>query len=202
MHDHRGEYNELDLLYTHPVSGSRLYLGNHTSSKNLQALDRLNVTRIVNCMARNTDAALQARFGSDWRNFPVETWEGEMVRQGGDPGGGNDGNFCAVAYFAQLFSWIDEALEAPARAVLVHCFAGAHRGAAVCVAYLMHARKIRLEEALEAAQAARPIVDPKELLMELLTRLGRGTPPPRRRPGETPAPCSCSLLTAPGVRMY
>ena len=37
----------------------------------------------------------------------------------------------------------------------------------------MHAKDLRLEAALQAAQAARPIVDPKELLMELLERLDR-----------------------------
>jgi hypothetical protein len=72
MRDHRGSYNELDLLYTHPETGSKLYLGNHTASKNIEALERLGVTHIVNCMARNTDSALQARFGSRWRNFPIE----------------------------------------------------------------------------------------------------------------------------------
>ena len=41
-----------------------------------QTLEKLNITHVVNCMARNTDAGLIARFGSRWRNFPVETWEG------------------------------------------------------------------------------------------------------------------------------
>ena len=98
---------------------------------------------------------------------------GEMVRRGGDPGGDTDGTFCPKAYFEELFAWIDAALVEPGQAVLVHCFAGAHRGAAVCVGFLMHAKDLRLEAALQAAQAARPIVDPKELLMELLERLDR-----------------------------
>ena len=61
MRDHRGEYNEMDELYVHPVSGARLFLGNITASKNLEALESLRITHVVNTMARNTDADLQDR---------------------------------------------------------------------------------------------------------------------------------------------
>ena len=128
MRDHRGEYNESDLLWTHPSSGSKLYIGNHTAAKNLEGLQSLKITHIVNCMARNTDCVVfEDRFS--YFRFPVETWEGEMVRQGGDPGI-SDGGFCAAAYFQPLFQYVDEALAVPGSGVLVHCFAGAHRGAA------------------------------------------------------------------------
>jgi len=163
MRDHRGEYNEMDLLFTHPESGSKIYVGNITASKNPEKLRSLQVSHIVNCMARNTDASLAERFS--YFRFPVETWEGEMVRRGGDPGGVSDGEFRASIYFAKLFEWVDDAIATPGQGVLIHCFAGAHRGGAVSVAYLMHVRHLRLPEALDAVKAVRPIVDPQDLLM-------------------------------------
>ena len=169
MRDHRGEYNELDLLWTHPQSGSRVFLGNYTASKSLETLERWKVSHVVNCMARNTDSSLKDRF--EYYRFPIETWEGEMVRRGGDPGGASDGDFVASKYFARLFGWLDDAMTHPDQAVLVHCFAGAHRAAAVSVAYLMHASHVNLPEALMAVQTVRPIADPYGHLMELLKRL-------------------------------
>ena len=169
MRDHRGQYNELDLLWTRAESGSRIFLGNYTASKNMQALELRQVTHVVNCMARNTDSSLQERF--EYFRFPIETWEGEMVRRGGDPGGCADGDFVASKYFAKLFAWLDDAVAHPDQAVLIHCFAGAHRAAAVGAAYMMHARGLRLQDALVAVQDVRPIADPYGHLMELLERL-------------------------------
>jgi len=171
MRDHRGEYNEMDLIWTHPC-GSKLYLGNITAAKNVAGLQLHQITNVVNCMARNTEHIIdEERFS--YLRFPIETWEGEMVRRGGDPGRSFDGEFRALIYFANLFTWLDRALANPGTAVLIHCYAGAHRGAAVCMAYLMHAAQLRLPEALAIVKASRPIVDPKELLMELLERLDK-----------------------------
>lgn len=169
MRDHRGEYNELDLLWTHPSTGARVFIGNYTASKSLETLEARQITHVVNCMARNTDSSLKDRF--EYYRFPIETWEGEMVRRGGDPGGESDGDFLASRYFERLFAWLDAAMEQPGHAVLIHCFAGAHRAAAVSVAYLMHAARLCLQDALAAVKHARPIADPYGLLMELLERL-------------------------------
>ena len=69
MRDHRGEYNELDLLWTHPSTGNRLYLGNITASKNVTNLESLQITHIVNCMARNRDKTIEEAF--EYFRFPV-----------------------------------------------------------------------------------------------------------------------------------
>jgi len=100
MRDHRGEYNEMDLIYTHPESGSRLFLGNITASKNLVAIEGLPITHVINCMARNVDEALKKR--CSYFCFPIETWEGEVVRRGGDPGH-SDGDFRVSTYFVTDF---------------------------------------------------------------------------------------------------
>ena len=67
--------------------------------------------------------------------------------------------------------WLDEAMSHPGHSVLIHCFAGAHRGGAVTIAYLMHACRLQLSDALATVKGVRPIVDPQELLLELLERL-------------------------------
>ena len=80
-----------------------------------------------------------------------------LLFKGGNPGY-SDGNFCASKYFAKFFAWVDSALDQNAgQGVLIHCFAGAHRGGTACVAYLMHKDQMRLSDALAAARQLAPL---------------------------------------------
>lgn len=79
---------------------------------------------------------------------------------------------------------IDRVISREGGRVLLHCAAGASRSGAVAVGYLMWSRDWSLEEALEAARAARPIVNPNEGFREQLARFREegwnGLPPPSR----------------------
>lgn len=48
--------------------------------------------------------------------------------------------------------------QEPVGAVLVHCVYGQSRSAAICVAYLMHSRRLPLLEAYDVVQRARPCI--------------------------------------------
>jgi protein-tyrosine phosphatase len=72
---------------------------------------------------------------------------------------------------ANLLQYLDAATEFIHNhkgQVLVHCAAGISRSATVCIAYLMRFEGYTLNNALEACQKARPIVQPNEGFMEQL----------------------------------
>lgn len=54
------------------------------------------------------------------------------------------------------------------KAVLVHCMVGASRSATVCIAFIMKARKLKLQESLAYVRNIRPIVSPNPGFMAQL----------------------------------
>ncbi len=44
--------------------------------------------------------------------------------------------------------------------VLVHCQAGISRSATICLAYLMHTRRVRLDEAFDFVKQRRQVISP------------------------------------------
>lgn len=49
--------------------------------------------------------------------------------------------------------------------VLVHCQAGISRSATICLAYLIHARRVRLNEAFEFVKRRRQVISPNLAFM-------------------------------------
>lgn len=49
--------------------------------------------------------------------------------------------------------------------VLVHCQAGISRSATICLAYLIHARRVRLDEAFEFVKRRRQVISPNLAFM-------------------------------------
>ncbi|KAM9476328.1 dual specificity protein phosphatase 2 [Clarias gariepinus] len=66
--------------------------------------------------------------------------------------------------FPQAIHFIDSVKESGGR-VLVHCQAGISRSATICLAYLIHARRVRLNEAFEFVKRRRQVISPNLAFM-------------------------------------
>ncbi|XP_071392958.1 dual specificity protein phosphatase 2 [Centroberyx affinis] len=68
------------------------------------------------------------------------------------------------ACFSEAIAFIDSVKERGGR-VLVHCQAGISRSATICLAYLMHTRRVRLEEAFDFVKQRRQVISPNLAFM-------------------------------------
>ncbi|XP_051924788.1 dual specificity protein phosphatase 2 [Hippocampus zosterae] len=63
------------------------------------------------------------------------------------------------ACFSTAIAFIDAVKQSGGR-VLVHCQAGISRSATICLAYLMHTRRVRLDEAFDFVKQRRQVISP------------------------------------------
>ncbi|XP_062274408.1 dual specificity protein phosphatase 2 [Scomber scombrus] len=68
------------------------------------------------------------------------------------------------ACFATAIAFIDSVKQSGGR-VLVHCQAGISRSATICLAYLMHTQRVRLEEAFDFVKQRRQVISPNLAFM-------------------------------------
>ncbi|KAJ0019276.1 hypothetical protein NQD34_006845 [Periophthalmus magnuspinnatus] len=68
------------------------------------------------------------------------------------------------ACFSTAITFIDSVKQTGGR-VLVHCKAGISRSAAICLAYLMHTQRVRLQEAFDFVKQRRHIISPNVAFM-------------------------------------
>ncbi|KAM4615917.1 dual specificity protein phosphatase 2 [Polymixia lowei] len=68
------------------------------------------------------------------------------------------------ACFSEAIAFIDSVKDRGGR-VLVHCQAGISRSATICLAYVMHARRVRLHEAFDFVKQRRQVISPNLAFM-------------------------------------
>ncbi|CAN9513049.1 unnamed protein product [Ophioblennius macclurei] len=68
------------------------------------------------------------------------------------------------ACFSTAIAFIDAVKQSGGR-VLVHCQAGISRSATICLAYLMHTQRVRLEEAFDFIKQRRHVISPNLAFM-------------------------------------
>ncbi|KAM7415948.1 hypothetical protein PAMA_018152 [Pampus argenteus] len=68
------------------------------------------------------------------------------------------------ASFSTAIAFIDSVKQSGGR-VLVHCQAGISRSATICLAYLMHTQRVRLEEAFDFVKQRRQVISPNLAFM-------------------------------------
>lgn len=68
------------------------------------------------------------------------------------------------ACFSTAIAFIDSVKQSGGR-VLVHCQAGISRSATICLAYLMHARRVKLDEAFDFVKQRRQVISPNLAFM-------------------------------------
>ncbi|KAI7797757.1 dual specificity protein phosphatase 2 [Triplophysa rosa] len=66
--------------------------------------------------------------------------------------------------FPEAIHFIESVKESGGR-VLVHCQAGISRSATICLAYLIHARRVRLDEAFDFVKRRRQVISPNLAFM-------------------------------------
>ena len=159
--DNMGFSREPDVVYQHPTSGAKFYIGDEMCAQDLKILSKLKIFHIVNCKGasgvnyhESNKNFTYIRFEiSSWFSYPnVKTAEG------------------VLRFFEKTHSFIDKAL-AQGHNVMVHCLAGAHRAGTTGVSYVMKAADLNFREALKITQMRRPIVQPIGGFDELLRHL-------------------------------
>ncbi|CAJ1069116.1 dual specificity protein phosphatase 2 [Xyrichtys novacula] len=68
------------------------------------------------------------------------------------------------ACFSTAIAFIDSVKQSGGR-VLVHCQAGISRSATICLAYLMHTQRVRLDEAFDFVKQRRQVISPNLAFM-------------------------------------
>ncbi|KAL4649215.1 dual specificity protein phosphatase 1 [Arapaima gigas] len=117
-----------------------LYLGSayHASRKDM--LDTLGISALINVSA-NCPNHFEGHY--EYKSIPVE----------------DDHKADISSWFNEAIEFIDTVKNRGGR-VFVHCQAGISRSATICLAYLMHTNRVKLDEAFEFVKQRRSIISP------------------------------------------
>lgn len=117
----------------------RLYISDGETSQCKEFLDQNGITHIIN-MTQDLSCKFTKDFKYIW--IPIDDYEDEDIG----------------AYFDEGIKFIRDALKANKKnRVLVHCWAGVSRSAAMVVAYLIKKHKITFFEAIDKVRTVRYI---------------------------------------------
>lgn len=157
-------YANANIIYQHPESGGRLYVGNATAAKDLEILDSLDeCRRIVFCQDGDGSMHHQSNPLFRYLTFPIGRWRSHVQRNPES----------VFNFFKPLFEFLDRELG-QGNSVLIHCLAGAHRAGTAGIASLMHLCDMDSKEATNAAQKLRPAINPIGDFPALLALLEKG----------------------------
>lgn len=162
-----GKHTDLDMIWQDAKTGARVYIGNRRAATTRKVLEPCGISTIINCQdlaSANSFEGSETGPAIEYLRMDVQHWPDEIAEENNERGVG------VLEYFAPCFNGIDSSMQRGEN-VLVHCYAGAHRAGTVGIAFLMHAGRLRLHEALRVAQRCRPIVNPFARLLKLLHML-------------------------------
>ncbi len=123
----------------------RLFLSDDIAARNLNILNRYNITHILN-LTTNIPNKFEPKI--KYKKLVILDFENQNISQ----------------YFSEANEFIDLALgENEHNNVLVHCNAGISRSSSFVIAYLMHKKKFKsYKDALKFVRKSRPIVSPNK----------------------------------------
>lgn len=75
------------------------------------------------------------------------------------------GNTTLIALPVFVFVSATDSVKQSGGRVLVHCQAGISRSATICLAYLMHTQRVRLDEAFDFVKQRRRVISPNLAFM-------------------------------------
>jgi len=153
-------FRNLDVIWVHPETGAKVFVGNQVAAKDSLLLKEKNIQRVVNC---TKDIPL---YHSSLSYFRFQITSFYRMRDMDQPGR-------AQAFFKDVFAFIDEAM-ARGESVLIHCLAGAHRAGSTGIAWIMYKHQWGFEQSFEHIKTLRPIIRPLGM-KELLLLLGKYT---------------------------
>lgn len=147
-----------------------LFIGSIGAARNPEALRRAGITHVLSLLGHDS---------MHW-----VTWGGEKGRHMHSHEHlcmdiNDDKSADVLAVLPRCVTFIQEGLQA-GRGVLVHCFQGKSRSAAVIMGFLMHSEGLSFEGALARIRAARPRAQPNLSFCLQLRRWER-----RREEGKT-----------------
>lgn len=159
--ENNSRYNPLDVIWCHPETKAKIYIGNEQAAKNLALLQQHNITHVINC----TDSIplfhdKQPGAGITYLRFDI--CRHHMVE--------NDEQ--AMKFAMPMLTFVSDALRRGEN-VMAHCLAGAHRAGTTGIICLMHFAKLDVKTAKCMAKRCRPIIDPIGNFPMLLVKLER-----------------------------
>ena len=152
-------HHDMDKLWVDKKTGGAVWVGNETAAKmSLQHFAHYNISGVVNCTDDMPHFSANAPGGPSYMRFNI-AWHTHV-----------SGSPAKLSQFlGGFFAFMDAALS-KGESVLLHCLAGAHRAGTAGVLVLMHKDGLDVEDAIRAAQALRPIINPIGQLPLLLRR--------------------------------
>jgi Dual specificity phosphatase, catalytic domain len=139
----RGYDQTSTLIYADKSTGFRLYLGSLRDAMDLKRLEYLNITGIINMAATDSDKVNGFEFSSDSYSEALHMKDFPYLSIGIE----DSVDQLITPYFPETLDFIDLARK-QGRHILVHCYRGRNRSAAVVVAWLVNRAKLPLNVAL------------------------------------------------------
>ncbi|WAR19845.1 DUS10-like protein [Mya arenaria] len=118
-----------------------LYLGNERDAANIQRLNDLGITYVLNVTSHLPQHF--EKHGIKYKRIPASDSGQQNLRQ----------------YFEEAGSFIDEAREAGAK-LLVHCQAGVSRSATITISFLLQHSRMTMTDAYRYVKSKRLIISP------------------------------------------
>ena len=152
-----------DVVYTHPKTGAKFYIGDEISARTMEILEQCGIYHIINAKGDQGECYFENDSRFSYLRFHVNNTQ----KDSNDHSKGVDTHEGVIEFFKPPHDFIDQNLE-KGNNVMVHCLAGAHRAGATGVSYLMKAGQMKYMQARKIAKSRRPVVDPYANLEELL----------------------------------
>jgi len=157
-----GESSSLDMLFEHPATHGRLFVGSQRAASSRQDLHKHSIKHVVNCLDPTRPNFFEEEDGFEYLRFPIAHWRGFKLSTAKQ----------VARYFAPLLGYVRLRLQA-GHCVLLHCLAGAHRAGTAGVACLMFLSALNADDAVALAKKRRPIINPIAGFPDLLRMLER-----------------------------
>ncbi|KAJ3427496.1 dual specificity protein phosphatase [Anaeramoeba flamelloides] len=126
-----------------------LYLGSFEVASSLHELEKVNITHTLNMHHEKVEYP-----DIITKNLPI--WD--------------DPEWDLLSVLEECFDFIDKAIKSDGN-VLVHCYAGISRSAAVVIGYLMKTKKMSYDDAYLFVKKKRPVAFPNEGFVKQLKSL-------------------------------
>ena len=137
------KYSALDVIWVHPETGAKVYVGDIEAATNMGILTKNKITGIVNCQGLETPNVFEKDANFAYFRFPIATHAEAPFPMGTKKG--------VLRFFYPFLSFVETQTNA-GKNVLIHCLAGAHRAGTSGVAWLMYKDKLTVGDAIKKAK--------------------------------------------------
>ena len=133
-------YGQPDVIWTHPETGGKVYVGCQTSASDLEILNAHGIRHVVNCQGMVSENYHEKNSEFTYLRFPIGAsyWSPFDMKT----------NTGIVRYFNVFFEFVEKVME-EGKNVLIHCLAGAHRAGTTGCAWILYANNLSVEDAIK-----------------------------------------------------